>query len=75
MERKASTGKVALVTGAAMGIGLASAEAFARAGYVTVLADIDEPVEQAARLVHDPPSPARPNSLIWKKTCARPPSP
>ena len=30
--------KVALVTGSAMGIGLACAEAFAKAGYITVLA-------------------------------------
>lgn len=29
--------RVALVTGAAMGIGLACAEAFAKAGYMTVL--------------------------------------
>lgn len=44
---------MALVTGSAMGIGLACAKAFAKAGYVTVLADIKEPVEQAARLVAD----------------------
>ncbi len=35
-------GRVAIVTGAAMGIGRASAEALARAGAATVLADIDE---------------------------------
>lgn len=35
--------KVALVTGSAMGIGLACAEAFAKAGYITVLADIRKP--------------------------------
>lgn len=45
--------KVALVTGAATGIGLACAEAFAKAGYITVLADICEPKEQAAKLVAD----------------------
>lgn len=43
--------KVALVTGAAMGIGLACAEAFAKAGYITVLADICEPKEQTEKLV------------------------
>lgn len=43
--------KTALVTGAGMGIGLACAEAFARAGYITILADINEPKGQAARLV------------------------
>jgi NAD(P)-dependent dehydrogenase (short-subunit alcohol dehydrogenase family) len=35
-------GKVALVTGAGGGIGLATAEAFARAGASVVLADRDE---------------------------------
>lgn len=43
--------KRALVTGAGMGIGLACAEAFARAGYMTVLADINEPKEQVAKIV------------------------
>lgn len=43
-------GKVALVTGSAMGIGLACAEAFARAGAVTVMADIRKPEEQAGKL-------------------------
>jgi len=51
METTSASGKVALVTGSAMGIGLACAEAFAKAGYTTVLADINEPVEQAAKLV------------------------
>ncbi|HET9427009.1 MAG TPA: SDR family oxidoreductase [Allosphingosinicella sp.] len=36
-----STRKVALVTGAASGIGKATALAFAKAGYVTVIADVD----------------------------------
>ena len=36
---KTTEEKVALVTGSAMGIGLACAEAFAKAGYITVLAD------------------------------------
>ena len=44
-------GKVALVTGAPTGIGLACAEAFARAGATVVMADINEPTDQAARLV------------------------
>lgn len=43
--------KIALVTGAGIGIGLACAEAFARAGYMTVLADINEPKEQVAKIV------------------------
>ena len=45
--------KTVLVTGAGMGIGLACAEAFARAGYITVLADINEPKEQATKLVSE----------------------
>ena len=46
-----NTEKVALVTGSATGIGLACAQAFAKAGYTTVLADIHEPKEQAERLI------------------------
>lgn len=45
-----NNGKVALVTGAAQGIGLACAEAFAKAGYTTILADIHEPKAQADKL-------------------------
>jgi NAD(P)-dependent dehydrogenase (short-subunit alcohol dehydrogenase family) len=42
------TGKVALVTGASSGIGLASARAFAEAGAAIVLADVNEAALQAA---------------------------
>ena len=45
--------KVVLVTGAGMGIGLACAKAFAHAGYITVLADINEPKDQAEKLVKE----------------------
>ena len=38
--------KVTMVTGAAAGIGLVSAEAFAKAGATVVLVDINEPKEQ-----------------------------
>lgn len=43
--------KVVLITGAAAGIGLACAEAFAKAGAITVMADINEPKKQAERLL------------------------
>lgn len=43
--------QVVLVTGCAMGIGLACAEAFARQGAVVVMADIHKPDEQAQKLV------------------------
>jgi len=42
------TGKVALVTGAAMGMGFATARAFAEAGAAAVLADVDEAAGQEA---------------------------
>lgn len=44
-------GKITMVTGSAMGIGLACAEAFAYAGATVVMVDIQEPVEQAQKLV------------------------
>lgn len=47
---KTTEEKVALVTGKGMKIGLASAEAFACAGYITVLADIHKPKMQAEKL-------------------------
>lgn len=43
-------GKVAIITGAARGIGLACAEAFARSGAITILSDINKPDEQAQKL-------------------------
>src|SRR5215813_11044435 len=43
-----TSGKVAVVTGAASGIGLALAERFARAGLNVVMADIEQPALQAA---------------------------
>ena len=52
METTVANGKVALVTGSAMGIGLACAEAFAKAGYITVLADIKEFTPDEIEILH-----------------------
>jgi NAD(P)-dependent dehydrogenase (short-subunit alcohol dehydrogenase family) len=48
-------GQVALVTGAAMGMGLATAEAFAESGASVVLADLDgnRAMQEAARIVKE----------------------
>ena len=43
--------KVAVVTGAAAGMGLAVAKAFARAGATAVLLDINEPAAQAEQIL------------------------
>ena len=48
MAVELTAGKVAVVTGAASGIGLALAERFARAGLDVVLADVEQPALQAA---------------------------
>jgi NAD(P)-dependent dehydrogenase (short-subunit alcohol dehydrogenase family) len=45
---KIMDGKVALVTGAASGLGLATAKAFAEAGAKVALADWDEKAVQSA---------------------------
>lgn len=48
---KTMENKVSLVTGAAQGIGLACAQAFAREGADVILADLNKPEEQAQKLV------------------------
>jgi len=48
---KTFEGKVAMVTGSAMGIGLACAEAFAYSGATIILVDIQKPTEQAQKLI------------------------
>jgi NAD(P)-dependent dehydrogenase (short-subunit alcohol dehydrogenase family) len=54
MARYDLTGKVALVTGGARGIGLATARALAARGAFVVIVDLDQQAaEAAARQVHD----------------------
>lgn len=50
-EKKNMEGKVAMVTGSAMGIGLACARAFAYAGATVVMVDIRDTEEEAQQLV------------------------
>lgn len=45
--------KVVMITGAAAGIGLACAEAFAKAGATTILVDINKPESQARKLMDE----------------------
>lgn len=45
--------KVVMITGAAAGIGLACAEAFAKAGATTILVDINKPETQARKLTDE----------------------
>lgn len=45
--------KVVMITGAAAGIGLACAEAFAKAGATTILVDINKPEAQARKLMDE----------------------
>ena len=51
--RQTMQGKIALVTGSAQGIGFACAKAFAEAGAITIMADIEAPEEQAAQLTNE----------------------
>ena len=51
METRIKEQKVALVTGAATGIGLACSRAFAHEGYITVMVDIQDPCGQAVQLM------------------------
>src|SRR5947208_7265221 len=52
-EEKQFHGKVALVTGAAHGIGRATALAFARHGASVALADVSDKAQETARVIED----------------------
>ncbi|MEU2420902.1 SDR family NAD(P)-dependent oxidoreductase [Streptomyces sp. NPDC007851] len=70
------TGRVAFVTGASSGMGLATARAFAEAGAAVGLADIDEEIAQAVLwLCSDGAScvSARPELLAQPTPVGRPP--
>jgi 3-oxoacyl-[acyl-carrier protein] reductase len=58
-----SNDKVALVTGAARGIGKAIAARLAREGHKTVMLDLNPEIEQAARSLQDAGYPVRPLCL------------
>jgi 3-oxoacyl-[acyl-carrier protein] reductase len=47
-------GRVALVTGAARGLGRTMAQTLARAGAAVVFADLDDPASAAAEVAHEP---------------------
>lgn len=57
-------GKVAMVTGAAAGIGLACAEAFAKAGATVVLVDINKPKGMQHSIMQE----YRLRNVRWRKS-------
>lgn len=77
---KIMEGKVALVTGAASGLGLATAKAFTEAGASVALADRDEEsVRAAARKLAEPYQPLdgwmRPTIMLLRGSTHRAPGP